>query len=121
MMALTHSFFPPGRSNETPSIAKFLFLNLLYAFTTLGFSRRQGPHQLAQKSTKTYLPLNELNLTSLPFTSGKTISGACLPFNPVVLFSSASNDLFTAATPVCSGNLAATSSTILLTSSLFIA
>ncbi|HRN48159.1 MAG TPA: hypothetical protein PKW69_09000, partial [Niabella sp.] len=36
-------------------------------------------HQLAQKSTNTYLPFKELSANGLPFTSGSVKSGACLP------------------------------------------
>jgi hypothetical protein len=36
-------------------------------------------HQLAQKSTNTYLPLNEDNETGTPFTSFCVKSGASLP------------------------------------------
>ena len=43
-------------SKDTPTISKFLFLYLAYASTRFGISRRQGPHQLAQKSTSTVLP-----------------------------------------------------------------
>src|SRR6476646_2114939 len=56
-------------SNDTPSIVKFLSLYLLYAATTFGFSFLQGPHQLAQKSINTYLPLNCDSDTSLPVVS----------------------------------------------------
>src|SRR3982751_6491132 len=66
-------------SSETPSIVKFLFLYWLYAATTLGFSCRQGPHQLAQKSTSKYLPLKLLMLTGLPFMSCMVRLGAGLP------------------------------------------
>src|SRR5665213_2079238 len=60
-------------------MGKFLPLNSLYASTTLGFSMRQGPHQLAQKSMSRYLPLKELTETGLPFTSGRLSSGTVLP------------------------------------------
>src|SRR5687767_4123417 len=75
-------------SRETPSTVKFLSRNRLYASTTVGFSLRHGPHQLAQKSTRTYLPRNELRLTSLPSVSGKEISGACLPVNDLLICAS---------------------------------
>src|SRR5678810_598206 len=51
----------------------------LNACTTFGFSLLHGPHQLAQKSTSTYLPRNELSVTVLPSVSGKEISGAGFP------------------------------------------
>src|SRR4249919_1626970 len=82
-IACVQASFCPGRSSETPSIAKFLFLNCLNACTTLGFSLLHGPHQLAQKSTSTYLPRNELSLTVLPSVSGKEISGAVFPTHTV--------------------------------------
>src|SRR3989338_10365382 len=64
-----------SRSKEMLMISKpFPFLNfallyLEYACTTLGFSRRQGPHQEAQKSISTNLPLNlesEMTFPSFP-------------------------------------------------------
>src|ERR1700730_6584030 len=66
-------------SNETPRIVKFLFLNLLNAITTFGFSILQGLHQLAQKSTSKYFPLNEDIFLTCPFVSGKARSGAIFP------------------------------------------
>src|SRR5690348_8978915 len=91
-------------------MAKFLSLNLLYAFTTFGFSIRQGRHQLAQKSTKTYLPLKELKETGLSFTSGRVNSGAGL-FNKelaaaccVCCACCVVTDLFKAARASCFGN-----------------
>src|SRR6476661_5063455 len=45
----------------------------------LGFSCLHGPHQLAQKSTSTYLPLKDDSETSLPLASGIVRSGAGLP------------------------------------------
>src|SRR5258705_13774764 len=99
-------------------MVKFLFLNLLYAATTLGFSMRQGLHQLAQKSTNTYFPRKELSFISFPFTSGMAISGASFPTQPSVLAVCASSVLFMAATPWCEGNLDAVSFTILVTSSM---
>ena len=48
-----------------------------------GFSRRHGPHQLAQKSIKTNFPLSEDNLIKTPFGFLKTSSGAVFPkFRP---------------------------------------
>src|SRR5688500_5628056 len=66
-------------SSDTPSMEKLLSLNRLYASTTFGFSTRHGPHQLAQKSTNTYLPLKEDNAIFFPFASGRTSSGDCFP------------------------------------------
>src|SRR5450432_3023307 len=68
-------------SSETPSMVKFFPLNSLYAFTTFGFSIRQGPHQLAQKSMSTYLPLKEEIEMSFPFGSAITSSGTVLPIH----------------------------------------
>src|SRR5690606_16866855 len=88
-IALIQSSFFPGRSRDTPKTVKFLSLNFSYAATTVGFSRRQGPHQLAQKSTSTYLPLNEESAKSFPAVSGKVKSGARVPMasfsRPVIL------------------------------------
>src|SRR6476620_6632564 len=67
LMASIHGFF--ALSNETPSTVKFLFLYLLNAATTFGFSWRHGPHQLAQKSTSTYFPFNDERLRLLPAVS----------------------------------------------------
>src|ERR1051326_4538358 len=69
---------PLSLSRDTPSIVNFLSLYFLYACTTFGFSFLQGRHQLAQKSTNTNFPLNELRVIVLPFASGKESSGACL-------------------------------------------
>src|SRR5690348_13844180 len=55
------------------------FANSLYAFTTFGFSLLQGPHQLAQKSTSTYLPCNEDSANVFPLGVCCKISGAFLP------------------------------------------
>ena len=66
-------------SRETPNTVKFLPLNWLKAFTTLGFSARQGPHQLAQKSISTYLPLKEESAMGFPFTSCWVKSTAWVP------------------------------------------
>jgi len=45
----------------------------------LGFSILQGLHQLAQKSTNTYLPFNEDNEMSFPSGAFNAKSGACFP------------------------------------------
>src|SRR5688572_20188895 len=68
-------------------MVKFLLLNLWYAATTLGFSMRQGPHQLAQKSMSTYLPRNEESATGLPVVSACANSIALLPTSPILLSS----------------------------------
>src|SRR5690606_5208548 len=78
-IAFIQSSFFPGRSSDTPKTVKFLSLNFSKAATTVGFSRRQGPHQLAQKSTNTYLPRNEESASSLPAVSGSVKSGATAP------------------------------------------
>src|SRR5689334_15156361 len=103
-MAFTQASF--CLSSDTPSTVKFLSLYVLYAFTTFGFSMRQGWHQLAQKSTNTYLPLNEERLTGLPLVSGREKSGAALGFIMV----------FTSARLVCCGNREAASPTSFVTS-----
>src|SRR6478672_4370104 len=66
-MASTHAGF--AWSSDTPSTVKLLFLNLLYAATTFGFSILQGLHQLAQKSTSTYFPRKEEIFTIFPEVS----------------------------------------------------
>ena len=66
-------------SNETPNTVKFLFLNLLNALTTFGFSPRQGPHQEAQKSTRTYCPLKSCKEKGLSSVSFIVKSGAISP------------------------------------------
>src|ERR1700743_2868265 len=68
-IAASHLSFAPGLSKDTPSMVKFLPLNILKVFTTLGFSLRQGPHHDAQKSISTYFPLNEARLITLPLVS----------------------------------------------------
>src|SRR5688572_20169297 len=50
LMASSHALRPSDLSSETPSMVKFFVLNFSYTRTMLGFSRRQGPHQEAQKS-----------------------------------------------------------------------
>ena len=45
----------------------------------MGFSPLQGPHQLAQKSTSTYLPLKLVSEIIFPLASGSAISGAIVP------------------------------------------
>src|SRR5471030_670928 len=69
-------------SSDTPNTVKFLFLYWLYAFTTFGFSIRQGLHQLAQKSTNTYFPLKEESVIAFPSTSFWVKSIACVPTWP---------------------------------------
>src|SRR5439155_1381680 len=70
--------------------------------------------QLAQKSTSTYFPLNELRLICLPLMSGNKSSGACLPIHFTssgALFfcleraTCLSLISFIAAIPLCPGNL----------------
>src|SRR5688572_26342597 len=94
-IACNHLSFWPCLSRDTPSTVKFFDLNLLKLLTTLGFSVRHGPHQLAQKSTNTYLPLNELSETGLPLGSGNEKSGASLPTRlAAAIFASSSFILF---------------------------
>src|SRR5688572_6523292 len=76
-MAFSH--FSLLWSKETPKISKPLSLYLLYIFTTFGFSRRQGPHQEAQKSISTYLPFKEESDFEPPSGVGKVKSGAMPP------------------------------------------
>ena len=78
-MACSHCSFCPGLSSDTPSTVKFLGLNFLKFATTFGFSWRQGPHQLAQKSSNTYLPRKEDSETGLPDVSACVKSIAILP------------------------------------------
>ena len=59
---------------------KKLILSIL-SITILGFSARQGGHQEAQKSTKTNLPSNELNLISFPAIDFATIFGSLSPIS----------------------------------------
>src|SRR5690606_40588048 len=66
-------------SSETPRIVKFLSLYFSKTFTRKGFSLRQGPHQLAQKSTNTYLPLNCARDTIFPAVSVCEKSNAVSP------------------------------------------
>src|SRR5690606_42054660 len=69
-MAASQSAFFQGLSSDTPSTVKFLSLNLSWAARRLGFSSRQGTHQLAQKSISTYFPLKsvrEIGLSSGSF------------------------------------------------------
>src|SRR6266702_5040250 len=67
--AMASFHFPLLSSRDTDSTWKPLSLYNWYAFTTFGFSARQGPHQLAQKSTNTYLPRREERVMGLPSTS----------------------------------------------------
>src|SRR5215471_4437520 len=47
--------------------------------TSAGFIARQGLHQLAQKSTNTYLPCNDESATAVPLVSACENSGALTP------------------------------------------
>src|ERR1700761_8301655 len=78
-MAFIQSSLWPGLSSDTPRIVNFLSLNAWYAFTTFGFSARQGPHHDAQKSTSTYLPWNDDSLIVFPLVSAAANSGAICP------------------------------------------
>src|SRR5260221_9269946 len=78
-MAASQASFLPGWSSETPNTVKPFSLYFAKAFTRFGFWARQGPHQLAQKSTSTYLPLKAESFIRLPEVSGCSKSGATLP------------------------------------------
>src|SRR5262245_32092914 len=91
---MASSHFALLLSSETPRMARPLGWYILYAFTTLGFSARQGPHQLAQKSTSTYFPLKEARETGLPFISFCTKAGAVCPVSVRSALSYASLILF---------------------------
>jgi len=54
-------------------------LSFWESFCNLGISMRHGPHQVAQKSSSTILPLNEVNSTWLPSRLGSLKLGAVLP------------------------------------------
>ena len=47
-----------------------------------GFSALHGPHQLAQKSTNTYLPFKEDSVKGFPLTSFCVKSGSAEPICP---------------------------------------
>src|SRR5436190_2786792 len=81
-IAFTHASFVWSR--DTPKTVKFLAFNLLYTFTTFGFSILHVLHQLAQKSSNTYLPLKEESLTGLPSTSFCVKSKASVPTAPIL-------------------------------------
>jgi len=49
-----------------PSISKLSDLNRRYNFSSEGISILHGPHHVAQKLIRRYLPLNCERLTSLP-------------------------------------------------------
>src|SRR5260221_6457973 len=69
-----------GSSMVKPTISTPLSLNLLCSAVKSGISRRQGPHQVAQKLTSTtlLLPTSSLSLTLPPLSIGKLISPALL-------------------------------------------
>src|SRR6266702_4718394 len=87
-IAASQASFLPGWSSETPNTVNPFSLYFAKAFTTLGFSMRQGPHQLAQKSTSTYLPLNEESVTARPEVSFCVKSIASDPMAPTFASSS---------------------------------
>src|ERR1700684_207020 len=78
-MALGQASLVEATSMDTPRILNPLSLYAWYAFTTFGLSARQGPHQLAQKSTITYLPRKSCRDTGRPAVSGSVKSGAMAP------------------------------------------
>ena len=78
---------PPGwpdsgrarSSRFTPRIANPRFLYSRASCRSVGNDATQGGHQVAQKSTRTTLPLRSARRTGLPSTSLPSISGAGLP------------------------------------------
>ena len=62
-IAFSQFCLPCSLSSDTPRTVNPLSLKSLNAFTTFGFSARQGPHQDAQKSIRTYFPLKSDSLT----------------------------------------------------------
>src|SRR5665213_2076914 len=93
-MAASHLSLAPGLSSETPTMVNFWFLNRLKAFTTFGFSCRQGPHHDAQKSMSTYFPLNDDRFTIFPLVSASANSGATAPKATAFNFGSLSANFF---------------------------
>src|SRR5882762_150291 len=69
----------PSLSIETPTTANplcsYFFANSMYH----GISTLQPVHQVAQKSSRTTLPLYPDNLVEAPFESSSVKSGAALP------------------------------------------
>src|SRR5574344_319022 len=74
-------------SKDTPTNSTPLFLNSSCILITLGKSFLQSGHQLAQKSTTTYLPFKLLNLKVFPSAVFNLKSGAFVPgFNNAVAY-----------------------------------
>ena len=65
---------PESSTTPTTSIPRNWFLRQNSAYS--GISRMQGPHQVAQKSSTTTLPLSEARLTFPPLMSGRSKAGA---------------------------------------------
>src|SRR6185437_3778881 len=63
---------------ETPMTTRPRSLNAVSNSSNHGISILQGPHQVAQKSSKTTFPLKSERRTVAPFTSFKAKSGAGL-------------------------------------------
>ena len=59
-----------------PTISNPSFLYFSANLIKSGISRRQGPHQVPQKLSKTTFPFNSLNETQFPSRSAKVKSGA---------------------------------------------
>src|SRR5579862_3797572 len=68
----------PSSSMAVPMIAKPLSLYWRSKLMNQGISILQGPHQVAQKSTKTTLPRKSDKRTTLPLASFNSKSGAFL-------------------------------------------
>src|SRR3954468_981854 len=66
----------PSESIDTPTTVNPSFPYFLTRSMYPGISILHGPHQVAQKSTTTTLPLNCSELTTLPFTSSNSHDGA---------------------------------------------
>src|SRR4051794_16243840 len=58
-----------------------LLANSRESLSSFGISSRHGPHQVAQKSRTTALPLSEESCSSLPFKARNRKSGARRPIN----------------------------------------
>ena len=68
----------PSSSIETPTTSSPRLFNCCWNSTNQGISKAQGPHQVAQKFSKTTFPRKSLNFTDFPFASFKVKSGAIL-------------------------------------------
>ena len=93
---------PWSRSSETPRISNPFRAYLSYTRFTLGFSIRQGRHQLAQKSMSTYLPRSSLSAKVPPSGVCCLISGASPPNGRRLLRRFISSSCIFRATSCCS-------------------